>query len=175
MLLVVKIESTSFGPADVAGFMDELVLFERDRLVERLEAASAELGELAGNVEAGAGDDGWSAHEVIGHVVALSKLYGMMTYKVGTGAMTEFDLLAMIGLRDPTAQSLLSMPPAELAAMAQADHRRSADYLRRATAEELERRVDLGPLGTLSAGEIARLALVCHVEQHVRQLREAIG
>ncbi len=176
VLVSMKIESPSFGPTEILGFVDELVLFERDRLVERLEAASAELGELAARVPArGEGGTDWSAHEVMAHIAALSKLYGMMVYKVGSGEMPTFDLLAMIGLRDPTAQALLGTSPTDLAAMARGDHERTAAYLRRGSVEGLQRRVALGPLGTMTAGEIARLPLVSHVEQHVRQLRSALG
>lgn len=170
-----KIESTAFGPTEVRGFLDELIVYDRDRLVERLEAASAELGRLGESIEATTpADDGWSAHEVLAHIVALSKLYGMMTYRVGSGAMTEFDLLSMVNQRDTAAQALLEQPPAELVAIAQADHRRTADYLRRATPEELARQVDCGPLGKMAAADVARLALVAHVEQHIAQLKASL-
>jgi uncharacterized damage-inducible protein DinB len=172
----VKIESPSFQPADIAAFHSEFVVIERDLLVDRLEAASAELGDLAARVEAIPGEEGrWSAQEILAHIVMLSKLYGMLTYKVGTGAMTEVDLAGHIAQRDVLGEQMAKLPAAELVAMALADHRRTAAYLRTATPEELARRVDLAQLGRMTAGEIARLPLVAHLEQHVRQLREALS
>jgi hypothetical protein len=172
----VKIESTSFRPADIAAFVDEFVVVERDALVARLEAASAEFGVLAARVEAAPGDETrWSAQEVVAHIVALSKLYGMLTYKVGTGAMTEIDLIGNIAQRDVFGEQLSKLPTADLVAMAQSDHRRTADYLRQASPQELGRSIDLSELGRMTAGEIARLALVAHLEQHVAQLRAALS
>lgn len=169
-----KIESTTFRPSDIDAFVDEFVLIERDVLVARLEAGSAELGRLGSRVAAGDGGDEWSAQEVVAHIAALSKLYGMLTYKVGTGAMSEVDLMSHIAQRDVFGEQLAQLPVGELVAMAQSDHRRTADYLRRASAEELGRSVQLAELGEMTAGEIARLALVAHFEQHLQQLRAAL-
>ena len=171
-----KIESTSFRPSDIDAFLGDYVLAERDSLVARLEAASAELGRLAERVEAGGSgsESDWTAQEILGHIAAVSKLYGMLVYKVGTGAMTQMDLMASVAQRDVFGEQLSKLPTAELVAMAQADHRRTAEYLRRANREELARSVDLGELGRMTAGEMARLPLVAHLEQHVRQLRDAL-
>ena len=170
-----KIESPTFTAGQLEGFMEELVLAERDSLVERLEAASGRLGTLAARVPAGASEDpDWNPHEVLAHIAVLSKFYGMLTYKIGTGAMTELDLIGNVNLRDVLGKQLTEMEPAELAAMAAADHQRTAAYLRRATREELERSVALSHGGRLSAFDIARLPLVAHLEQHLRQLERAL-
>jgi hypothetical protein len=50
MFHLMKIESTSFGPAEVADFLDELIDRDRRALVERLGRASERLGDLASRV-----------------------------------------------------------------------------------------------------------------------------
>ena len=170
-----KIESTEFTVEQLDDFLGDLVLAERDTLVERLEAASGRLGELAARVPPGSTDEAtWNAHEVLAHIAVLSKFYGMLAYKIGTGAMTELDLLGNVHLRDVAGKQLVEMQPNELAAAAQADHRRTAEFLRSATREQLERTADLSHGGTISALEIARLPLVAHLEQHLRQLAAAL-
>ena len=171
-----KIESPTFTAERLDGFMEELLLAERDSLVERLEAAAGRLRELAARVPAGGSDDpDWNAHEVLAHIAVLSKFYGMLTYKVGTGALTELDLVGNVNLRDVLGRQLTETPPAELAEMAEADHRRTAAYLRGASAEELQRSAALTHGGRFTALEIARLPLVAHLEQHLRQLATALA
>lgn len=170
-----KIESPDFTAGQLEGFMSELVLAERDSLVERLEAASRRLEELAARVPEGGSDDPeWNPHEVLAHIAVLSKFYGMLTYRIGTGALTELDLVGNVNLRDVLGRELTGTLPAALAELAMADHRRTADYLRSASREELERSAALSHGGRLSALEIARLPLVAHLEQHLRQLAAAL-
>lgn len=68
-------------------FLDEAVDHERRRLADRLEVDSAKLAELVGNIpsnsEASSGD--WTGHEVLAHIAVLSKFYGTVTYRVGSG------------------------------------------------------------------------------------------
>jgi len=172
----VPTESESFRPADIDAFLDEFVVIERDQLVQRLTAAGARLQELAPRIPDGAptSAQGWSAHEVLAHVAALSKLYGMLTYRIGSGVLTEFELMPMVNQRDSAGAALAQLPTAELAAMIQADHRRTLDYVRTAPAADLRRKCDLGQGREMSAGEVLRLALVAHVEQHVKQLEAAL-
>jgi DinB superfamily len=172
----VQTESESFRPADIDTFLDEFVLIERDSLAERLLAAGARLQELAPRVPEGRppGPEGWSAHEVLAHIAALSKLYGMLTYRIGSGALTEFELMPMVNQRDSAGAALAQLPTAELAAMIQADHRRTLEYVRSAAPDDLRRKCALGQGREMSAGEVLRLALVAHVEQHVKQLEAAL-
>jgi hypothetical protein len=96
-----EIESTTFGTVELELFLDQLVDRDRRALAARLERASERLGELAARVsDAGAsGDDRWNAKEVLAHVAVLSKLYGVLGYRIGTGALRELDLLGQVHLR----------------------------------------------------------------------------
>jgi DinB superfamily len=173
-----KIESTSFGPAQLAGFFGELIDRERLVLVERLERASARLEELAGRVPPDAipGDAGaWSSLEVLAHIAVLSKFYGVVAHKVGTGTMTELDLLGQVNMRDVMGQQFAQRDPADLAASAQADHRRTIEWLRRASPADLLRRCDTGGGRSMTAEDVARLALCGHLEQHLDQLEASLA
>ena len=177
-----KIESPSFTAADLDAFLDDLWDNDRSALVERLERASARLGELAVRMreesETGARDtdeaDGWRPREILAHVAVLSKFYGMLTYKVATGAIEDLDLVGNVHLRDVLGDQISRLPVARLVEMAQGDHRRTVDYLRQARGADLRRSVRLSHGGELSAGDIARLALVSHLEQHLLQLEVAL-
>ncbi|HEX6348475.1 MAG TPA: DinB family protein [Candidatus Dormibacteraeota bacterium] len=170
-------ESETFGAAQVEDFLDELLLVERDALVARLEAAGRRLAELAGRIPESAAADGsgWGAKQVLAHIAALSKLYGMMTYRIGKGAMTEFELLPMVHQRDAAGEALAQMPVPDLVAMIQADHARTIAYVREASAADLRRRCALDVGAGMTAGEVLRLPLVAHVEQHLGQLEAALG
>lgn len=171
-----EIESTSFVGADLDRFLDELVDQDRRALIERLERASARLEELAERMpDAPAGEgDGWSAQEVLAHIAVLSKFYGVLAYRIGTGAMTELDLLGQVHLRDVAGERMARQPATELVRMATADHRRTLQWLGAATPPDLRRRCRTGPDASMSAEEFARLALCAHLELHLRQLEAAI-
>ncbi len=181
-----KIESTSFGPAELATFMDDLIDIDRQALIERLGRDSERLGQLAGLVtrasetrpasgpESGEGTQDWSAHEVLAHIAVLSKFYGVLAYQIGSGRLSELDLLGQVSLRDVMGEQLARRLPDELAASTQADHRRTLDWLRRATPADLRRRCETGGGASMSAEEVARLALCAHLEQHLAQLEAAL-
>jgi hypothetical protein len=167
----VKIESPDFTQTNVRAFLDELLDHERVTLADRLEAASSRLAELLGQgIDQGNGDQRWSGHEVLAHIVVLSKFYGMLTSQVGAGKLTEVDLLGAAQSRDVAAEPLLSLPTATLLAMAQRDHQRTAAYLRGAAAHDLARRATMLGDISMSAHEIAALPLCAHLEIHLDQI-----
>ena len=173
-----KIESPAFTAADLDHYRDELIDHERGVLADRLERASARLAELGlrvGEMPAG-GSDGWSPTEVLAHFAVLSKFYGMLTYKIGSGQMTELDLLGNVHLRDVLGEQLAREAPAALVEMALADHRRTVQYLRGADAEAMRREcvVD-GGRAVMRAQDVAREALIGHLEMHVDQLERTLA
>ena len=173
-----KIESPAFTAADLDHYRDELSDHERQMLADRLERASARLAELGTRIggESAPGDDEWNSAEVLAHIAVLSKFYGMLTYKVGTGQITELDLLGNVHLRDVLGEQLASESPVTLAEMAVADHRRTIDYLRSADAAAMRREcvVD-GGRTVMRAEDMARQTLVAHLEVHIDQLERALN
>jgi hypothetical protein len=173
-----KIESPAFTAADLDHYRDELSDHERAVLADRLERASARLAELGtriGEVPAAA-DDEWNSTEVLAHIAVLSKFYGMLTYKIGSGQMTELDLLGNVNIRDVLGEQLAREVPAALVEMALADHRRTVLYLRSADAAAMRREcvVD-GGRAVMRADDVAREALIGHLELHVEQLERTLA
>ena len=97
-------DSTTFTATDLQGFLDEMIDHDRLALADRLQRASERLAEYGPLVTAGRGQadnpGAWDAHEVLAHIVVLSKFYGVIFHKVSSGKMTELDLLNNVGLRD---------------------------------------------------------------------------
>jgi hypothetical protein len=172
-----KIESTGFTAADLEHYRDELTDHERMMLAGRLEKASERLLELAPRIgEATGAAEGWNAREVLAHIAVLSKFYGMLTYRIGSGQMTELDLLGGVQLRDVLGEQLSKEDPAILVERAVADHRRTVEYLRSADAAAMRRECVIdGGRTVMRADDVAREALIGHLELHVQQLAEALA
>lgn len=170
-----KLESLSFGQAELAGFRHELMEYERGLLVRRLEAAGGRLTELGARVadDATAGE-GWNAREVLAHVAVLSKFYGVAAKRVADGTWTEIDLLAFVNQRDVAGEATAKLPVPEVLAMALADNRRTVDFVRQADLESLYRRATVAEGVSWSAEQIVRLALCAHLELHLEQLAAAL-
>jgi hypothetical protein len=193
-----KDESTAFTQTDLQGFLDEMVEHDRLALADRLQRASERLAEYGQLVTAGHGDkggtpgagsarpdaprgdvrnqnDGWSAHEVLAHIVVLSKFYGVIFHKVSSGKMTELDLLHNVGLRDAMDEQMAQIEPKELIRMALEDHARTIKGLRAADAASMRRVVKVDRGETMTAEEVARLPLISHLELHIDQLMRALA
>ncbi len=169
-----RIESPSFTEREILGSLDEFRDHERRRLADRLEAASTRLADLVRRISTPGGGsasvDEWSAQEVLAHIVVLSKFYGVLTYQVGSGKLTELDLLPQVRDRDVAGAQISSLPLEQLLAFAQRDHHRTIAYLRSADAEALQRRATFWDGLSMSAWEIAELPLCAHLEMHLDQL-----
>jgi hypothetical protein len=174
----VRIESPAFTEREMLGFQDELFDHERLRLADRLEAASARLGELAPSLtlpDSGReNSEDWSGQEILAHIVVLSKFYGVLTSRVGSGKVSQVQLLEAVQSRDPAGEQLSSLPPDQLLAMAQRDHQRTIAYLRGADAAAMRRRVVLYEGLSMSAAEIAQMPLCGHLEIHLDQLERTL-
>jgi DinB superfamily len=175
----VRIESPAFTEREILGSLDEFRDHERQQLADRLEAASTRLGQLVRNIDSpsqgrSASSGEWTAKEVLAHIAVLSKFYGVLTYQVGSGKMTELDLLPQVRDRDVAGEQMSSLPPEQLLAIAQRDHQRTIDYLRSADAAAMQRRAIFWDGLSMSAGEIAQLPLCAHLEMHLDQLGETL-
>jgi hypothetical protein len=175
----VRIESPAFTEREIRGFLDEFGDHERGRLADRLEADSARLADLVQSLgvfspSGGGSAHEWNSQEVLAHIAVLSKFYGVLTYQVASGKISELDFLPQVRDRDVAAEQLTSLPPDQLLAFAQRDHQRTIAYLRSADAEAMRRRVVLYEGFSMSAGEIAQLPLCAHLEIHLDQLERTL-
>jgi hypothetical protein len=159
------------------GFLDQYRDRERDLLADRLAAASARLDSLAGKLATADSSDagGWTPHEILAHIATVSKFYGVLTYQVGTGKVTEIDVLEVVRLRDPAAEQLAQVPVADLMTQIRQDHQRTLAYLRSASPADLQRTADMGEGFAMSAIDIARMPLVAHLEEHVDQMERELA
>jgi hypothetical protein len=177
-----RIESPAFTEREMRGFLDEVIDHERHRLADRLEADSARLGKLAPTLtltltlpQRGREDSGgWSAQDILAHIVVLSKFYGVLISRVGSGKVSQVELLEAVQSRDPAGEQLSSLPADQLLAMAQRDHQRTIAYLRGADAAAMQRRAVLYEDFSMSAAEIAQLPLCGHLEIHLDQLERTL-
>jgi hypothetical protein len=175
----VRIESPAFTEREMRAFLDEALDHERAQLADRLSADSARLADLVQRIPSpsggapGSGSD-WSGHDVLAHIVVLSKFYGTVTYRVGSGKLSQIELLEAVQSRDPAGEQLSSLPAAELLAMAQKDHQRTIAYLRSADSVAMQRRAVLYEDFSMSAAEIAQLPLCAHLEIHLDQLERTL-
>lgn len=170
-----KIESTGFTRADVEQFLDQMLDHDRTVLADRLEKASARLADLGPRIQAGRGDKEWSQHEVLAHIVVLSKFYGVLLHKISSGQMTEMDLQENVNLRDVVGEQMAQIEPAELLRIALADQARTLKLLRSVEPSALRRKARLETGEVMTAEEVARLPLVNHLELHIDQLERALN
>lgn len=171
-----KIESPAFTMDDVRAFLDEMQNRDRHVLADRLQRASKRLAALAPRIQAGGGDGTeWSDHEVLAHIATLSKYYGVLVHRIVSGKTTELSLLEPVNLRDTAIQQVSGVAPAELLSMTLADHERTLKMLRSAAPASLRTPVQLQEGGAMTAEEVARLALVNHLEQHIDHLERSLG
>jgi hypothetical protein len=172
----VRIESPAFTEREMRGFLDEVVDHERLGLADRLAAASARLATLVPNVSAdpGVASDQWTGHDILAHIVVLSKFYGVVIHQVGSGKLSRVELLEAVQSRDPAGEQLSSLPTDQLLAMAQREHQRTITYLRSADSAAMQRRAVLYEGFSMSAAEIAQLPLCAHLEIHLDQLERTL-
>ena len=170
-----KNDSTTFTETDLRRFLDEMIDHDRLSLADRLQRASERLAEYGELVTPGHGSDEWTAHEVLAHIVVLSKFYGVVFHKVSSGKMTDLDLLNNVGLRDAMDEQMAQIEPKELIRMALEDHARTIEGLRAADAAAMRRVVKVDGGETMTAEEVARLTLVSHLELHLDQLARALA
>jgi hypothetical protein len=176
---MVRIESPAFTEREMRAFLDEAVDYERLRLADRLEADSARLAQLAQDSKmqlpsSSGGGSGWGPYDILVHIAVLSKFYGTVTYRVGSGKLSQIELLEAVQARDPAAEQLSSLSADQLLDMVQHDHQRTIAYLRGADATAMQRRAVLYDGFSMSAAEIAQLPLCAHLEIHLDQLERAL-
>src|SRR2546421_7828099 len=167
-----RVESPAFTEREMRGFLDEVTDHERRRLIDRLQAASAGLAEQvkAGLGQQTSGHQDWNGHDVLAHIAVLSKFYGMLTYQVGSGKLTEIELLQHVQARDVAGEQLSALSDGELLAIAQREHQRTIAFLQSADGTAMHRRATLNDGFSMSALELALLGLCSHLEIHLAQL-----
>ena len=167
--------SNSFTSADLPRFLDEIFTIETRNVADRLRRASARMNELAPSVrDEPRGDAEWNAKEILAHIAVLSRAYGVFSYMIATGRLTDLAMGDVINQRDAEGDKYMAMSCAEIAAEATTQHERTLKFLDGASLEDLRRECRV-ERGTITAEYVVRLPLVAHLEQHVEQLAKALA
>ena len=167
--------SNSFTSADLPRFLDEILEIETRNVANRLRRASARMNELAPGVpDEPRGEGEWNAKEILAHIAVLSRAYGVFSYMIGTGRLTELNFGDVIGQRDVEGDKYMAMSSADIAAEATRQHERTLKFLAGATTEQLLRECRVES-GTITAEYVVRLPLVVHLEQHLAELEKALA
>ena len=167
--------SNNFTSADLPRFLDEIFDIETRNTADRLRRASERMNQLAARVpDQPRGDAEWNAKEVLAHIAVLSRAYGVFSYMIANGKLTELNFGDVIAQRDVEGDKYMAMTPAEIAAEATTAHQRTLKFLDGATAEQLLRECKVES-GAITAEYVVRLPLVVHLEQHVAELEKALA
>ncbi len=168
-------DSSTFTAADIPRFFDEIFRWEMEQVAARLRRASTRVQELAAKIPDTPRSDGeWNAKEVLAHIAVLSRAYGVFSYMIATGRVTEIPLGEVINQRDLEGDKYMAMPASEIAAEAVKQHARTLRFLAGATLDQLRRECRIEG-GVMTAEHVIRLPLLAHLEQHVEQLEKALG
>jgi hypothetical protein len=170
-----RVESPAFTEREMRGFLEEVTDHERRHLIERLKAGSARLEKVvrAGFEQRPDGEHEWNAHDVLAHIVVLSKFYGMLTYQVGSGKVGDVDLLQNVKARDLAGEQLMRLSDSELLQMAHREHQRTITFIESAPPSAMQRRATLYQGFSMSALELGLLGLCNHLEIHLDQMEQA--
>ena len=167
--------SATFTAQDIPRFFEEIFDWEMRHTEDRLRSASARVQELAARVpETPRSEAEWNAKEVLAHIAVLSRAYGVFSYMIANGRLTEVPMGDVINQRDVEGDKFMAMTVAEITAEAVRQHERTLKFLESATPEQLHRECKV-ERGTMTAEYVVRLPLVAHLEQHVDQLEKALA
>ncbi|GAC1334669.1 MAG: hypothetical protein NVSMB17_16630 [Candidatus Dormibacteria bacterium] len=167
--------SNTFTSQDLSRFLNEIFDIETRNLADRLRRASERMNELAAEVsDEPRGDGEWNAKEILAHIAVLSRAYGVFSYMIATGRLTELNFGEVISQRDLEGDKYMAMSAAEVAATATEQHQRTLKFLERATPEQMLRECKV-ETGSITAEYVVRLPLVVHLEQHVLELEKVLA
>lgn len=171
---MIRENSSAFGADDIPRFFDEIFEWDVRHTRDRLRQASQRMNELAARIpETPRGDGEWNAKEILAHIAVLSKAYGVFSYFIASGRLTDLTLGDVINQRDAEGDKYMAMSAQEIAAAATGEHERTLKFLDGASLEDLRRECRV-ERGTITAEYVVRLPLVAHLEQHIEQLEKAL-
>jgi DinB superfamily len=168
-------ESAAFTVADLPHFFEEILVWDAKATADRLQRGNQRMHELAPRIPDGAPEasEGWNAKEVLAHIAVLSRAYGVFSYMVAKGKLTDLTMESVITQRDVVGAEMAARPVADIVAEADRQHQRTLKFLAEVTPEELLRTVKIEH-GELTVEYLLRLPLVAHLEQHLDQLEKAL-
>lgn len=171
-----KIESTEFTEEDIGGFLTQYFEVERNHLTARLKAIVEETDALVSSIEARSesAEREWSAIETLAHMALTARFFGWLVHEIATKKEVESDILDMLKLRDVAGTDAARLPPDELAKQVRENIRRTIAFLETVPYDDL--RTPIKYVGRdMTAEDLLRITYCGHLEDHVDQIRKAIG
>lgn len=167
--------SNDFTADDLPRFFDEIFEWDVRHTRERLRVASERMNQLVAAIpDVPRGEGEWNGKEILAHIAVLSRAYGVFSYFIASGRLTDLELGDVINQRDSEGDKYMAMSCVEIAAEATRQHKRTLKFLDGASTEDLRRECRV-ERGTITAEYVVRLPLVAHLEQHVAQLEQALA
>jgi hypothetical protein len=170
-----KMESLSFTAADY----DEVVggYFERERshLIERLRQVVEEtervIPELEGRPQPSV--ESWNALEILAHMAITAQFFASLIHLIAAGQHVG-DPIEVMKLRDPAIADAVELSPEILAKQLRENIEKTIEFLETVPYDDLRAGIEFGSR-QLSAEDFTRISLCHHLEDHLEQMKKAIG
>lgn len=170
-----KIESTEFTEDDIYGFVSQYFELERKNLIRRLEAVADETDALVPAIEerSESAEREWSAIETLAHMAISAQFFGWLVHEVVTKDF-EGDVHEMLRLRDVAGSDAAQLSPDVLAKQVRDNIERTVAFIEKVPYDDLRVSIRYGGR-EMTAEDALRISYINHLEDHVDQIRKAIG
>jgi hypothetical protein len=179
-----KMESLSFTADDY----DEIVggYFERERrhlitrlwlVVDETEALIPHLQDECRSAERPIGRltraNKWNAIETLAHMAIAAQFFGSLIHMIAENEEVG-DPIQVMNLRDQAMADALELPEEVLVKQLRENIERTIDFLEKVPYDDLRQGIRFASRA-LTAEDFCRISLCHHLEDHLEQMREALG
>jgi hypothetical protein len=170
-----KLESLSFTAADYDEVVEDYFERERGDLLDRLERVPDAVESLIPLLEERreSGHDGWNAHETLAHMAIAGQFFAGLVHMIVENQDVGDPIEAM-KLRDVAIADAVEMGPSVLALQLRDSIERTLKFLRSVPYDDLRKGIQFGSR-QMTAEDFVRISLCHHLEDHVDQMRQALG
>jgi hypothetical protein len=170
-----KIESTSFTAETYDAIVEGYFERERAALIERIRRIPDEVDALVPSLESGASEDpDWNGIETLAHMAIGVQFFGWAIHEISQGKEIGAQMLEFMNLRDPSMVDALQQPPDVLAKQLRDGVDRLTASLETVPYEDLRNAIGFANK-QLSAEDFTRISVAHHLEDHLEQMRRALG
>jgi hypothetical protein len=170
-----EMESLSFTAADYDEVVGDYFERERSHLIERLRRVVEETETAAPRLEgrAQSSDGSWNGLETLAHMAITAQFFGSLIPMIAAGKEVG-DPIEVMKLRDPAIADAVALPPEVLAKQLRENVEKTIEFLETVPYDDFRKRITFGSR-QLMAEDFTRISLCHHLEDHLEQMREAIG
>lgn len=171
-----KIESIEFTEADIDSFITDYFELERKQLIERLGSIIEETEALVSSIEgrSESAEEEWSATETLAHIAISARFFGWLVHEIATKKEVAADIVELLKLRDVAGVDAAQLPPDVLAKQVRENIERTIAFIEKVPYEDLRTTIEY--VGrNMTAEDLLRIPYITHLEDHVDQIRKALG